>query len=151
MDDIDIRGRRLREIVEQSRFWDVEFLLRNMDKEMERLEHGLDHVIWDMDGRAVTAWPRPLPLAPKFKVDSDEQDFRVRISLPGIPKENVTINVDADSVEVLACSDDNVCRPYYLEISSDAPLRPDTARAEFSEGVLEISVSKVRRVRIPVR
>jgi len=152
MADPRSRSRRsIKDIVEESKHWDAEELMQNLDEELERMEHGLSHVVFDMDDRLVTKFLRPMPVAPTFEEESDEANMKVRVSLPGMHKDHVRVNVDKDSIEVIACADDQICRPYYLSIEADGILEPGTANAEFNKGLLEVSVAKVKKRRLKVK
>lgn len=151
MGELELRSRKLREIAEMSRFWDAEDLIRNMELEVDRLERGLDHIIWDINNRPVTKWPRPMPITPRFEISSEGETFSLKVYLPNVPRENIRVNIDRDSVEVMACFDDIICRPYYLDFDAGCILRPDEAEAAFSEGLLEVRAPKAKKTRLPIR
>lgn len=152
MADLRSRSRRnIKDIVEESKYWDAEQLMQNLDDELERMEHGFSHVVFDMDDRLVTRYLRPMPMTPTFEEDSDEANMKVRVNLQGMHKDHIRVNVDKDSIEIIACSDDQICRPYYLSIESDGILEPETAKAEFNKSVLEVSVAKVKKRRLKVK
>jgi len=145
------KPRTLRELVEESRFWDASDLLRNFDEEMERIEHGLGHTAWDSTSRPVSICLRPLPTVPRFEVSETKEDFSLRVFLPGVSTENMHIDVDSRSVEVLACSDEIICKPYYVSVESGGPLDPHSAEARRDGHWLEIKVHKPKKRRLEVR
>ena len=152
MADLESRSRRsIKDIVEESKYWDAEELMQNLDEELERMERGFGHVVFDMDDRLVTKYLRPMPATPTFEEESDEANMKVRVNLPGMHKDHIRVNVDKDSIEIVACSEDHICRPYHLSVEADGVLEPETARAEFNKGVLEVSVAKVKKRRLKVR
>jgi HSP20 family molecular chaperone IbpA len=151
MDRHTTKDKHLREIVEKSQYWDVEDLMRNFDRELDQLEHGLGHMIWDMKERNVTTRLLPLPVTPNFHVSEDSKEFKLVVRLPGVSKENIELNVDAWSVELLACSGDIVCKPYYISVDAMGELIPDSAEAELSGEVFEVRVKKTVKRRLAIK
>jgi HSP20 family molecular chaperone IbpA len=145
------RHRHIKEISEESKFWDVDYLIRNLEEEMDRVEHGMSHLVWGPEDRLVTHRMRPMPIIPEHETFTSENEFRVKVNLPNVPRGNIKVNIDRDSVEVLACSDDMVCKPYHIHIGADGVLDPDSAQAHMSETVLEITVRKIKKRRVEVR
>ena len=145
------KPRTLREIVEESQFWDAEDLIRNIDAELERLEHGLSHLIWGNDDKPITKRIRPLPITPKFKVNESDDKFNVKVDLPNVPEDQVKIKVDKGGIEISAYTSDLVCRPYYINIESRTALNPDTTTLRHVENIYEVDVEKVKRKRVKVR
>jgi HSP20 family molecular chaperone IbpA len=144
------KPKTLREIVEESQFWDADDLLRNIDAEFDRLEQGIDHLVWINDVRPVTKRVRPLPITPKFKVNESDDKFNVRVDLPNVPEDLVRIKVDKGGIEVSACTVDMVCRPYYINVESRTALDPDTAQIRHVESTYEVDVGKVKRKRVKI-
>ncbi|HEX9908342.1 MAG TPA: Hsp20/alpha crystallin family protein [Thermoplasmata archaeon] len=151
MDETGKRSKRLKDIADLSRQWDAEYMLGNYEEEMLRLEGGLDHMVWDVQERRVTACVKPLPITPRFEVEETEKEFVLKAKLPEISREDIRLRVNTSSVEVLACKNDVVCRPYYVEVESPSVLDPDSADAELSDGVLRVKVRKVRKKRLDIR
>jgi HSP20 family molecular chaperone IbpA len=147
----DLTGKKVKDLEELSRLWEAEDLLRNLDEEMSRMEQGLGHMIYDLQERRVTTWLKPLPVTPKFDVRETEDEFELTVRLPGIPKDNIRVNVDRNGVEVLACSDDAVCRPHYLSVDASGVLDPDSAQATMKGEVFEVKVSKHRKRRLEIK
>lgn len=143
--------KHLKELAERSRFWDVEDLLRNLDLEMERLERGLDHLAWGTDERLLTAPLRPMPVTPRFVDESTSELAYLKVMLPDMPKENVSVSVEKNWIEVFACKDDVICRPYYLSLEMKENLDPSRADAVLSDGVLVIRVPKMKKRRVEVK
>ncbi len=151
MAEAERKHQKLKNIVEASRYWDAEDLLKNLEGEMQRMEQGLSHVIWDLENRPVTQCPFPLPATPKFETDSTQDEFNVKVTLPGIRKEDITIRVAKDSVEVYARQEDKICRPFYISVDSRAQLDPDNVSSKLESGVLRISVRKVKKTKVKIQ
>jgi hypothetical protein len=93
MADETRRRKTLKEIVEESPYWDAEELLRNLDEEMARIEHGVGHFVWDYQDRPVGRCPPLLPLTPRFKINESDEKFRVDVQLPDIPEDMIRVKV----------------------------------------------------------
>ncbi|MGQ9587861.1 MAG: Hsp20/alpha crystallin family protein [Thermoplasmata archaeon] len=126
-------------------------MLRNFDEEMQRLEQGIGHMIWDMEDRPVTMCLRPLPVTPRFECDDSPGRLSIKVFLPGFSKEDIHIQVDRDGIEVMAVKPDEFCRPCYVRLDARDVLDPESAHAELCHGVLEVSVQKVKKRRLEVR
>jgi HSP20 family molecular chaperone IbpA len=145
------RAKPLKDIVRESRYWDAEDLLRNLDEEMERMEQGLCHMAWDQMERPVTRRLRPLPMTPKFEVDERGNEFTISVQLPNVPQENMKVNVLADRVEVLACSEDAICRPYFASVESHDRLDPDSVSLKLTDSTLHVKVKKAKKKRVKIK
>ncbi len=150
VDQID-KLKTLRELVEESRFWDASDLMRNFDEEFHRIELGLGHTAWDSMYRPVSMCMRPLPTVPRFETSETKDELSLRVVLPGVPPENVYVDVDKRSVEVFACSDDLICKPYYVSVESHSTLDPDSVEAKRDGQWLVINVRKAKRHRVEIR
>jgi HSP20 family molecular chaperone IbpA len=147
----NIAARKVKDIVEMSKYWSPEDLIRNLDEEMSRLEQGLCHMIYDHDDHRVSAWLRPLPVTPSFDIVETEDEVRLSVTLRNVSKENVRLNVDKNSIELFACSDDVVCRPHYLSVDSASLLDPDSTTAKMIGDLVEVRVAKARKMRLKVK
>lgn len=150
MVDPYFRYRRLRDLVDESRLWDAELMMRNAEEELARLERGLAHMVLGSDEKFVTKLVRPMPLTPSFDVDEDDMEYRLSVRLPGISSESISVDVDQDEVEVFACASGAECRPYYLSVIAGSPLDVQTAEAHLRGDILEVRVRKVRKRLVPV-
>ena len=144
-------ARQLREIVERSQYWDVGDMMRNFDRELAQLEHGLGHMVWDMEEHYITSHLRPLPITPSFQISEDGKEFKLIVKLPGVSGHDIRLNVDKSSVEIFACSGDVVCRPYYMSVDVVGELDPESADARLSRDVFEVSVKKTVKRRLEIR
>lgn len=138
-------------MVEESKQWDAEDLIRNIDAELERIEAGMGHQVWASDDQPVSRCVRLLPVTPRFKVKEAPDSFDVKVELPGVPEDLVRVRVDSGGIEVSAHTHDPVCRPYYVNIESRSTLDPDSTRIRHSDSTLEVEVKKVKKKRVNVR
>src|SRR4030067_2801870 len=112
----------LKEMVEESPFWNAEDLIRNLDAELDRIEHGIGHMVWDDSNRPVTICLRLLPITPRFRVKESEGKFSIEVDLPNVSEDLVSVKVDKAGVEVSACTPDPVWRPCYVTSGRVAPM-----------------------------
>ncbi len=143
----DLQGRKISDIVEMSRFWDAEDLLRNFDEEMSNIEQGRGHMIWDFEEHRVTSWAGPLPMTPRFELSETDAEFKLRVFLPEVVRENIRVSVGRNGVQLFACSSDQVCRPHFLEVESKGVLDRDSAKTKMVGNTLEIKVAKAKKTR----
>jgi len=75
----------------------------------------------------------------------DEGDYyRVVVEIPGVEKDQINIEVTENSMTISTSGD----RKYYAEITFEEAIKPDTAKAQYRNGVLTITVEKkVKRER----
>jgi len=145
------RKRRARDLVEESRFWNAQDMLRNLEEEMERLERGLGHIIFDAEGKPVTRCVSPLPMTPKFEAKDEGETFRLKVNLPGVEKEDIRLFVERRSIEARAVSGQRICRPYYVIVDSPWDLDPENAEVKFEDGVLTVRAKRLKKTRVAVQ
>jgi len=75
------------------------------------------------------------PLVDVMEVDDE---VWVIAELPGVPKEKIKVRVTPEKVIIRAEGD----RKYYKEVELPAKVDPDTAKASYRNGVLEIRIKK---------
>lgn len=134
-----------KDLVDESRLCDAEFLLMNLQDELDLLERGMAHMLWGSDDKMVTRTIRPLAMTPSFEESPDEDGYMVRIELPGVAKQDVAVALDEHEIEVMTCCDEPACRPYHLRIKVDRSLDVSSAEARMGEGVLEIRIRKAKK------
>jgi len=142
---------KLKEIVDKSRYWDVEDLLRNIDHEMQRMEQGLSHTIWDMNNRPVTQCPFPLPATPRFETSETDTEFKLKVRLPDVPKDKIELRIDSRSIEVYGGPPEKTSRPFYISVDSSSELDPQNVKTKHEEDALEVTVKKIKKTRVRVQ
>jgi len=78
-------------------------------------------------------------LEPLTDVNEDGQYVYVTVELPGVEKEEISLNA---TEEELSISVDGERRRYYKEIEMPATVEPESARASYRNGVLEVRLKK---------
>lgn len=79
---------------------------------------------------------------PISTVIPEKDKFRIVVDLPGAKKETIKIDATSKTIEVRAESDD---RKFYKKIDLTEEINPDSAKAKYNNGVLEIIVEKKRK------
>jgi HSP20 family protein len=77
------------------------------------------------------------PMHEQF-LDDEKGILRLLIELPGVEKEDIDISAVDDKVAIAA---ERETRKYKTEIALSAAVDPDSGKAEYKNGVLEISFS----------
>jgi len=112
--------------------------------------------------RAVPVWPpnlearAPAPMKFRMDVTENEKEYQVRAELPGVKKEDISITISGNEVQVSAevkhekdvKEGETVLRSerYYGKIhrafSLDQDVDQATAQAKYNDGVLELTLPK---------
>ncbi len=78
---------------------------------------------------------------PLVDVFEDDKQVIVVAELPGVEKEKIKLRVVDGKKLVIRASDDQ--RKYYKEVELPAEVKPETAKASYRNGVLEVKLEKV--------
>ncbi|RLE90267.1 MAG: Hsp20/alpha crystallin family protein [Thermoprotei archaeon] len=95
---------------------------------------------------------RPGPIRPRISeaiepfTDTIEEEDVIRIvaDIPGVEKEKIDIEATEDTVVISASNED---RRYYKEVRLPAPVKPETAKATYRNGVLTITIEKKEKIK----
>mgnify|MGYP005625930855 CR=1 FL=1 len=79
---------------------------------------------------------------PLVDVFEDEKTVTVIAELPGVNKEDIKVKATDNILVISAQTGD---RKYYKEIDLPAKVKPETARANYKNGVLEVKLEKVSK------
>jgi len=71
-------------------------------------------------------------------VDEKSGALRILLEMPGVEKQDINVESTEDSAVIKA---ENGERKYRAELHLKAPVRPESGRAEYKNGMLEISFS----------
>ena len=82
-----------------------------------------------------------LPVGREPLVDVNETDKQIRVTaeLPGVDKSDIELETNEDSLVIRV---DTEKRKYYKEVDLPAPVNPDSAKATYNNGVLEVVFDK---------
>ena len=88
-----------------------------------------------------TGAPESLPMGREPLVDVNESDRQITVTaeLPGVEKSDIELETGESSLVIRV---DNEKRKYYKEVDLPAPVNPDSARATYNNGVLEVVFDK---------
>ena len=71
-------------------------------------------------------------------VDAEGGMLRIILEMPGVEKEDINVDATEDAAVVTAEREE---KKYRSELKLNAPVRPDSGKAEYRNGMLEISFS----------
>ncbi|RLE61793.1 MAG: Hsp20/alpha crystallin family protein, partial [Thermoprotei archaeon] len=74
----------------------------------------------------------------------EEDVIRIVADIPGVEKEKIDIEATEDTVVISASNED---RRYYKEVRLPAPVKPETAKATYRNGVLTITIEKKEKIK----
>jgi len=74
-------------------------------------------------------------------VDEERGVLRITAEMPGIEKKRIKINATEDTVVIRGENS----RKYYKECKLDAPVDPDSAKATYRNGILEVTFQLKKR------
>lgn len=81
---------------------------------------------------------------PLVDVLETQDEVTVVAELPGVEKDKINIEVSEDKRKlIIKASDTN--RKYYKEVDLPAEVEPDSAKANYKNGVLEVKLKKIKR------
>ncbi len=93
---------------------------------------------------------RPGPIRPvvseaiePFTDVFDEGDYyRIIMDIPGVEKENINVEAAENAIMVRA---EGGGRKYYKEVKLEEKIKPETAKAQYKNGVLTVTVEKAEK------
>lgn len=138
--------------------WDPFEDLRRMHEEMDKLFGKVfSRPLLGVKGREIV--PHKETRVPVSDIKETEKNVIANIELPGIPKENIELNVTEDSIEVKAqkkaekevkkkgmYSYESSASSFYRKIPLPAEVKPNEALAEFKDGLLKVEIPKVKQI-----
>ncbi|MEZ0345071.1 MAG: archaeal heat shock protein Hsp20 [Infirmifilum sp.] len=154
MEDFDQWFRRVRKLME-----DMDKMFEDIMREPFLEEGGRSRVIGPYyygfsveigpDGvPKVREWGniRPGPIRPVVKdtiepftdVFDEGDHYRIIMDLPGVEKDQINVETTENSLVVSTTGE----RKYYKEVSLKEPIKPESAKAQYKNGVLTITVEK---------
>ena len=83
---------------------------------------------------------------PLVDVFEEDNRFVIVVEMPGVDKDKIDVKATEEKIVVRAS---NGQRKYYKEIELPKPIKPETAKAQYKNGVLEIKVEKKEEKKEP--
>jgi HSP20 family protein len=78
---------------------------------------------------------------PLVDVINEPEQIRVLAELPGVEKSDIKTTISEDSLTIRV---ESQTRKYYKEVQLPANVDPDSSKASYNNGVLEVTLRKVR-------
>ena len=141
-----------------------EIMIREPDLYFESLHHELNNFL--RDTMLAPMFSNPLTLKkeavwrPSIEVKQTEHEYKVKVQLPGVKKEDIDVELDNEFMTVTAEIEEekeekeekeknekyHTCEfrygKYKRTISFDQPIKQDEAKAEYKNGVMKIIIPK---------
>ncbi|MGC8995896.1 MAG: archaeal heat shock protein Hsp20 [Thermoplasmata archaeon] len=76
---------------------------------------------------------------PLVDINEDENYYYITAEIPGVEKDQINLEVNDNSMII---SVDVPERKYYKELEFPTPVKPDTAKATYHNGILDIKIEK---------
>ncbi len=74
---------------------------------------------------------------PLTDINYDDKNIYVTFELPGVSKEDIDLKISEENIIINV---QNPQRKYYKEIDLREPVKPESAKAKFSNGILDLTV-----------
>ncbi len=81
---------------------------------------------------------------PIADLNEDEEKYYMTFELPGVAKNEVNLEINEENI-VISTKDE--VRKYYKELNFESPVNPDTAKAKFTNGILDVVVNKQKKTK----
>ena len=78
-------------------------------------------------------------------IDEKNNELNITAEMPGISKENIEVSATEEEVFIKA---EGEGRKYFKNIKAPAPVDPDSSRAKYNNGVLEVTL-KLKELHTP--
>jgi HSP20 family protein len=78
---------------------------------------------------------------PLTDINYDDQHVYVTFELPGVSKEDIDLKVSEENISINV---QNPQRKYYKSIEMREAIKPETAKAKFSNGILDLTIDLAR-------
>ena len=78
---------------------------------------------------------------PLVDVINDPDQVRVVVELPGVEKPDIKTTITEDTLTIKV---DAAARKYYKEVQLPSTVDPDSSKASYNNGVLEIALRKLK-------
>ena len=81
-------------------------------------------------------------IEPFTDVMEEEEEIKIIMDLPGVEKEDIDVEVSEEEVRVSAERGD---RKYFKLVKLPAKVKPETAKAQYRNGVFTVTIEKVEK------
>ena len=140
-------------------------IIREPDLYFDSLHHELNNFL--RDTILATGFSNPLDIKkdsiwrPAIEIKQTDKEYKIKVQLPGVNKEDIDITLDSDFMTITAKSEEekeeheqeennktkyHTCEfrygKYQRTISFDTPIKAADAHAKYKNGILKITVPK---------
>lgn len=131
-------------------------LWSEMDRMFDSFRTGFDDLFWPWSDRTQSHSALNERRTPPMDVADLGDHYEMRLEMPGIPKDNINIEVTHNTIEISAEYEDNkqdkdknwlrrerTSMSYYRALELPEELKTDNVDAELKEGILILKLPKV--------
>jgi len=128
----------------------------DMDRLFDEFRSNFDDIFWPYEQRSKFIVPTPQIRTPPMDIADKGDRYELRLEMPGIPKENVDIQVTPNTIEIKAECEESTeekderwlhkeCRgmSFYRSLEIPDELQTDKVNAELKHGVLYLNLPKM--------
>ena len=129
-------------------------LWTDMDQLFDQFRTNFEDLFWRPQSNTLS--PLDSQRTPMMDVADLGDKYEMKVEIPGIPKENINIDVSSNSIEISAQHEtredeknknwlrrERSSMSFYRSIEFPDKIKTDTVEAEFKDGILNLSLPKV--------
>ncbi len=131
-------------------------LWSEMDRLFDSFRTDFDDLFWPFNTRTTAMTQMTQRRTPPMDVADMGDCYEMRLEMPGIPKDDINIQVTSNSIEISAKHEENKedkdknwlrrersSTSFYRALELPEELKTDNVDAEFSDGILTVKLPKV--------
>ena len=128
-------------------------------EEMKNFRKQMDKMMEDFWAKERSLMKRMDIQEPSVDIENKKNELAITVDLPGIDKKDIEINVEQDRIEIKAqkkkeaevkkknfYKQERAFSGFYKAFSLPAIVNPDKAKSSFNNGILKISLPKIREL-----
>lgn len=126
-------------------------------RELTRIQEDMDRVVSELMGSSPQSTLEKFDFAPSCEITEQENNYLMKVDLPGVKKDQVKVEVDGDRLTIRAErkeeKEENTKKRHLSEIAYGSYVRsfsvpqaidPNKIEAKFDDGVLTVTVPKAQ-------
>ncbi len=126
-------------------FDEIRRMMEEMMKDLETMGFSYSFRAYPKDNFFTTSGMEFNFDVPKYEIQDDGDELVIIVEMPGVTKENIDLDVTENYVDIKAeVNKENFQKKYQVRISLPCEVNPDKAKATYNNGILEITVPKLK-------
>ncbi len=128
-------------------------------EEMKNFRRQMDKMMEDLWAKERNLMRRMDIKEPPIDIEDKKNELEITVDLPGVDKKNIEINIEQDRIEIKAqkkkeveikkknfYKQERAFSGFYRAFSLPAIVNPNKAKSTFDNGILKITVPKVKEL-----